>query len=570
MNSIQIDVSTDNGFSQNRQTRTLPLAKLPENTKVAQGSVSAPSRPANSFPANSFQTIFSAPFSGQDNVQISSSAQFIQQNTKSSSPQISGNSLADTHAIALQNGTLSLIQNNNAITSTYRRNNGTQFQFNINQNVSLQENEDYSASVFFEQENISKKFHADGKISQYQGNILDEGKKSVHINSKGGTINASNAAVFALADKTSIRARGNNTIILKENMHDLHINAEDGNNTIIGQEMENAAISLANGKNILNLKSIDNSTINAQNSNVQLNTGKLAGTVINLEKGTHSINLQESLQSGIHFESNSFNQESKLNIFGKTENTLIRAAGEKVSLSLQNSKNNYIESTAKFTNAKFYHSNNDAINIEGYSGNINSGTLTDTAMKLQGAHSVSLQSNVIAGNSNIAVSGRSASLFANLVKDNSAVLLDAENFTHAQIQTASDTAAITVNSAYHNTVTVGTLKDNTRTNIMGDGTIAVNALKNTAGLNLGTGVTHVGIGSISDNAVVQGGENALQVTIGAHADTKITENSPAAAPAPVINSKEQTRALTSYRNTANTYNKISIYQQNQTPLNRLI
>lgn len=561
MNSIQIDFSTENTFSQNQQTRTLPLAKLPKNTEVLQEPVSAPSHPKNSF-----QKIFSA----RDNVQISSSAQFIQQNTKTSFLQNSGNSPAGTHAIALQNGTLSLIQNNSAITSTYYRNNGSQFQFSINQNVSLQENEDYSASIFFEQENISKKYHADGKISQYQGNILDENKKSVHINSKGGTINANNDTIFALADKTSIRAKGNNTIILKENMHDVHINARDGDNTIIGQEIENAAISLANGKNTLNLKSADNSTVNAQNSNVQLNTGKLVSSTINLEKGTHSINLQESLHNSIQFESNSFNQESKLNIFGKTQNTLIHAAGEKVSLNLQNSKNNYIESTAKFTNAKFYHSNNDAVNIEGYSGNISAGALSDTTMKLQDTQAASLHSNVIAGNSNIAVSGRSASLFAHSIKDNSAVLLNAEHFSHTQIQTVSDTAAVDINSAYYNTVTMGTLKDNTHTNIMGDGTIAVNALNNNAGLNLGTGVTHVGIGSISGNAVLQGGENALQIAIGKNADNKIAESSPAYAPAPVINSKEQTRALTSYIKTANNFKKMTFSLQNQMPLNRLV
>ena len=336
MSEIQIEFSAENSFSQNRQTRTSALAGPLQNTAALQGSV-----PASIAQKSSFQNIFSA----QDNVQISKSAQVIRQNTKSSVLNNSANSpanalannQANTNSIALQNGTLSLVQNQTGITGTYHRNNGGSFQFNVNQNVNVQENEDYSTAVFFEQDNISKKYHADGKISKFQGNILDENKKSVRINSRGGTINAKNDTVFALADNTNIQARGNNTIILKENMQNVQIHTQNGDNTIIGQELQNAAISLAGGKNTLNFRNTDNSTVNARNSNVQLNTGRLTGSTLNLEKGTHSINLQESLHNSIQFESNSFNQESKLNIFGRTENTLIHAAGEKTSLNLQNS-----------------------------------------------------------------------------------------------------------------------------------------------------------------------------------------------------------------------------------------
>lgn len=567
MSEIQIDLSTENSFSQNQQTRTSALVRPLQNTALLQGSV-----PASIAQKSSFQNIFSA----QDNVQISKSGQFIQQNTQSSalnnpasSPaNAQAGNQANTNSIALQNGTLSLVQNQNGITSTYHRNNGGSFQFNVNQNVNVQENEDYSTAIFFEQDNISKKYHANGKISKFQGNILDENKKSVRINSQGGTINAKNDTVFALADNTNIQARGNNTIILKDNMQNVQINTQNGDNTIIGQELQNAAISLVNGKNTLNFKNTDNSTINAKNSNVQLNTGKLTGSTLNLEKGSHSINLQESLHNSIQFESNSFNQESKLNIFGRTENTLIHATGEKTSLTLQNSKNNYIESTAKFTHAKFSHSTNDVIAVDGYTSNIYTGTLTDSNMELKSAQSANLQSNVIAGNSNLAVSGHTTSLFAGTIKDNSTVNLDAEQFAHAKIQTAADTANININSTYYNNVAAGTLKDNTYTNITGDGTISVNALKGNANLNTGTGITNVGIGSISDNAVLKSGENAVQQNIGTNEIP--AEIAVSFAPAPTVNSQEQTRALTSYVKTANNYQKISAYQQNQLPINRLV
>lgn len=565
MNEIKIDLSTDNSFSQNQQTRTAALARPLQSTASLQGVVHA-----STAQKSSFQNIFSAP----DNVQISKSAQVIQQNTKSSSVQNSANPLAqttaNTNSIALQNGKLSLVQNSKGITSTYQRNNGSSFQFNINQNISLQENEDNSTSVFFEQDNISKKYRADGNIAKFQGNILDESKKSVRINSQGGTIRAENDTVFALADNTRINTRGNNTIILKENMQNVHINTQNGDNTIIGQEIQNATISLINGRNTLNFKSTDNCTINAKNSNVQLNTGKLTGSTLNLEKGSHTLNLQESLHNSIQFESNSFNQESKLNIFGKTENTLIHATGEKTSLTLQNSKNNYIESTAKFTHAKFSHSKNDVITIDGYKSSVGTGILTDTNMDLKGSQSVNVQSNVITGNSNLAVSGHSAALFANTVNENSIINLDAAQFAHTQIQTVADTAAVDINSAYYTNVTVGTLKDNSYTSIMGDGTISVNALKDNAGLHLGTGITNVGIGSISDNAVLQGGENAVQTSIGSTADEFPAAISTAFVPAPAVSSQEQTRALNSYISTANNFQKISTYQQYQMPINRLV
>ena len=565
MSEIQIEFSAENSFSQNRQTRTSALAGPLQNTAALQGSV-----PASIAQKSSFQNIFSA----QDNVQISKSAQVIRQNTKSSVLNNSANSpanalannQANTNSIALQNGTLSLVQNQTGITGTYHRNNGGSFQFNVNQNVNVQENEDYSTAVFFEQDNISKKYHADGKISKFQGNILDENKKSVRINSRGGTINAKNDTVFALADNTNIQARGNNTIILKENMQNVQIHTQNGDNTIIGQELQNAAISLAGGKNTLNFRNTDNSTVNARNSNVQLNTGRLTGSTLNLEKGTHSINLQESLHNSIHFESNSFNQESKLNIFGRTENTLIHAAGEKTSLNLQNSKNNYIESAAKFTHAKFSHSQNDVITIDSISNTINTGTLTDTNMELKSSQNANLQCNVIAGNSNLAVSGHTTSLFANTIKDNSTVNLDAEQFAHTKIQTAANTAAIDINSAYYNNVAIGTIKDNAYTSIIGDGTISVNELKDNANLNTGTGITHVGIGSISDNTVLQGGKNTIQKNIGTNEVP--AEISASFAPVPTVNSQEQTRALNSYISTANNFQKN--YQQNQLPINRLV
>lgn len=563
MSEIQIDLSTENSFSQNQQTRTVTLARPLQNAAPLQGSASASSAQKSSF-QNSLQ----------DNVQISKSAQFIQQNTSANASQnTAANTIeqaqANAKSISLQNGTLSLVQNNNEITSIYQGKNGTSFQFNINQNISLQENEDNSTAIFFEKDNISKKYRADGKIAKYQGNILDENKKSVRINSQGGTINAENDTIFALADKTSINAKGNNTIILKENMCDVQINTQNGDNTIIGQEVQNAAISLVNGKNTLNLKSTDYSTIRAKNSNVHLNTGKLTSSTLDLEKGTHTLNLQESLHNSIHFESNSFNQESKLNIFGKTENTLIHAKGEKASLSLQNSRNNFIESTAKFTHAKFSHSNDDAITIKGYKNTVNTGTLTDTNMELKGAQAVNLQSNIIAGNSNLAVSGHTATFFANTINDNSAVTLDADQFAHAQIQTVADNASLDINGAYYTNVAVGTIKNDAYASIMGDGTISVNALQDNAGLNVGTGITNVGIGSISDNAVIQGGENALQTKIGANAHEISAAVSTSFSPAPALSSQEQTRALNSYINTANNFQRAA-YQQHQMPINRLV
>lgn len=564
MSEIQIDLSTDNSFSQNQQTRTVALARQQQTTAPLQGA-----RPVPFTQNASFRQ------SLQDNVQISKSAQFIRQNTANTSQNTAANSplqastqartnTANTKSISLQNGTLSLVQQETGITGTFQRNNGTDFRLNINQNISLQENDDNSAAVFFEQDNISKKFHADGKIAKFQGNILDDSKKSVRINSQGGTINAENDTIFALADKTTINAKGNNTIVLKKNMRDVQINAKNGDNTIIGEAIQNAAILLINGKNTLNFKSTDYTSIRAKNSNVRLNTGKLTVSTIDLEKGTHTLNLQESLHNSIHFESNSFNQESKLNIFGKTENTLIHAKGEKVSLTLQNSNNNFIESTAKFTHAKFSHSNDDAITIKGYNNTVSTGTLTDTAMELKGSQAVNLQSNVITGNSNLAVSGQTAKFFANTISSGSAVALDAQQFAHTQIQTVADNAAVDINARYYTNAAIGTIKNDAYAGFMGDGTITVNALQDNANLRLGTGIANVAIGSISDNAVVQGGENALQTNIGTNQN--IADISTTLSPASAVNSQEQTRALNSYISTANNFQK----NQNQMPINRLV
>ena len=226
MGEIQIDFSTENSFSQNQNTRAVNFAKPAQNTPLSQGSSPAP------FSLQS-QT-------KQDNVHISRSAQLIQQNTAPFSAHASADTTANARSVALQNGTLSLTQSEkNGITSDYQWKNGTNFQFTINQNIKLQENEDYSASVFFEQDNVSKKYHANGKISKYQGNILDGNKKSVRINAQGGTLDAENDTIFALADNTTINAKGNNTLILKNTVRDMQINTQNGDNTIVGQNLQN-------------------------------------------------------------------------------------------------------------------------------------------------------------------------------------------------------------------------------------------------------------------------------------------------------------------------------------------
>lgn len=561
MGEIQIDFSTENSFSQNQNTRAVNLAKPVQNTPLSQGSSSAP------FSLQS-QT-------KQDNVHISLSAQLIQQNTAPFSARASVNTAANVRSAALQNGTLSLIENKENITSNYQLKNGTVFQFNIDQNIKLQENEDYSASVFFEQDNVSKKYHANGKISKYQGNILDENKKSVSINARGGTLDAENDTIFALADNTTINAKGNNTLILKNTVRDMQINTQNGDNTIVGQNLQNVTISLTGGKNTLNFKNAENSIVNARKSDVHLNTGKLAGSTLNLEKGAHALNIQQSSHNTIHFASNSFNQESKLNIFGKTENTLIHASGEKVNLSLQHSQNNYIQSTAKFTHANFSKSKNDVVQFDTYSSIVSTGSLTDSNLEINGTQAVNMRGNALAGNSNLAISGHSASLTFNTLSENAAVNIDTRHFAHSQIQNVSGNATLDIQGGYYNNVTVNTLRDTAFANISGDGAVSVNTMKDNAGINLGEGILNVTIGAVSDNAVIQGGKNALQNTIGTRTSTDTEQNQPGEIHSTFQNTvlaqnQEQTRALNAYRTTANNFPKITNTLQNQIKLNRLV
>lgn len=561
MGEIQIDFSTENSFSQNQNTRAVNLAKPVQNTPLSQGSSSAPF---------SLQTQ-----TKQDDIHISRSAQLIQQNTAPFSARASVNTAANVRSAALQNGTLSLIENKENITSNYQLKNGTVFQFNIDQNIKLQENEDYSASVFFEQDNVSKKYHANGKISKYQGNILDENKKSVSINARGGTLDAENDTIFALADNTTINAKGNNTLILKNTMRDMQINTQNGDNTIVGQNLQNVAISLTGGKNTLNFKNAENSIVNARKSDVHLNTGKLAGSTLNLEKGAHALNIQQSSHNTIHFASNSFNQESKLNIFGKTENTLIHASGEKVNLSLQHSQNNYIQSTAKFTHANFSKSKNDVVQFDTYSSIVSTGSLTDSNLEINGTQAVNMRGNALAGNSNLAISGHSASLALNTLSENAAVNIDTRHFAHSQIQNVSGNATLDIQGGYYNNVAVNTLRDTAFANISGDGAVSVNTMKDNAGINLGEGILNVTIGAVSDNAVIQGGKNALQNTIGTRTSTDSEQNQPGEIHSTFQNTvlaqnQEQTRALNAYRTTANNFPKITNTLQNQIKLNRLV
>lgn len=561
MGEIQIDFSTENSFSQNQNTRAVNLAKPVQNTPLSQGSSSAPF---------SLQTQ-----TKQDNVHISRSAQLIQQNTAPFSARASVNTAANVRSTSLQNGTLSLIENKENITSNYQLKNGTVFQFNIDQNIKLQENEDYSASVFFEQDNVSKKYHANGKISKYQGNILDGNKKSVSINAQGGTLDAENDTIFALADNTTINAKGNNTLILKNTVRDMQINTQNGDNTIVGQNLQNVTISLTGGKNTLNFKNAENSIVNARKSDVHLNTGKLTGSTLNLEKGAHALNIQQSSHNTIHFASNSFNQESKLNIFGKTENTLIHASGEKVNLSLQHSQNNYIQSTAKFTHANFSKSKNDVVQFDTYSSIVSTGTLTDSNLEINGTQAVNMRGNALAGNSNLAISGHSASLALNTLSEHAAVNIDTRHFAHSQIQNVSGNATLDIQGGYYNNVAVNTLRDTAFANISGDGAVSVNTMKDNAGINLGEGILNVTIGAVSDNAVIQGGKNALQNTIGTRTSTDAEQNQPGEIHNTFQNTvlaqnQEQTRALNAYRTTANNFPKITNTLQNQIKLNRLV
>lgn len=358
-------------------------------------------------------------------------------------------------------------------------------------------------------------------------------------------------------------------------MRDMQINTQNGDNTIVGQTLQNVTISLTGGKNTLNFKNAENSMINARKSNVHLNTGKLAGSTLNLEKGVHALNIQQSSHNTIHFASGSFNQESKLNIFGKTENTLIHASGEKVNLSLQHSQNNYIQSTAKFTHANFSKSKSDVVQFDTYSSIVSTGTLTDSNMEINGTQAVNMRGNVLTGNSNLALSGHSASLALNTLSENAAANIDTRHFAHSQIQNISDNATLDIQGGYYNNVAVNTLKDTAFANISGDGAVSVNTMKDNAGINLGEGILNVAIGAVSDNAVIQGGKNALQNTIGTRTSTDSEQNQPGEIHSTFQNTvlaqnQEQTRAFNAYRTTANNFPNIPNGLQNQIKLNRLV
>lgn len=485
MDSIQIDVSTDNSFLQ-QQTQKV------QRTSSAQPA-SSPSSPA--------QKGSSAAAVQTDTVELSATMQDIM---NKAAEFVDGSDFGSAASISLNNGSFSIAaQNGQAYSGILYQNNGSSISISLDQNISIQENDDSSTSIFFESENITRRYNTDGTILEFQGNILNQDRNSVIVNTTGGTVEAENDTVIALADDTVVNAKGDNTIILKNNINNVEINAQSGNNTIKGQNVGNSTINLGGGSNTVNIQNADKTQISSSDGNTELKINTLTDSTVYLADSTHNVNIINASNNTINLTSKSIDRESSLNIFGTGENNNVNLYGEKVNLFINKSGENTVSSSARWTNTRFSESESDTLSLNTYWASVSAGSVSNGTYSVSSSQSFSLNANLISGNSNITAESLNASMFLGEVTDNSKLNVSGNHFATARIDKVSGNAQVDINSWYYTNVYINKMLENALVSITGQqNSIGIGSMEDSSSLKLKEGNSDAAIGSISDSASI--------------------------------------------------------------------
>lgn len=496
MDSIQIDVSTDNSF-------------LQQQTQKVQRTSSA--RPASS-PSSPAQKGSSAAAVQNDTVELSATMQDIM---NKAAEFVDGSYSGSAASVSLNNGSFSIAaQNGQAYSGILYQNNGSSINISLNQNISIQENDDSSTSIFFENDNITRRYNTDGTILEFQGNILNQDRNSVIVNTTGGTVEAENDTVIALADDTVVNAKGDNTIILKNNINNVEINAQNGNNTIKGQNVGNSTINLGGGSNTVNIQHADNTQISSSDGNTELKINTLTDSTVHLADGTHNVNIINASNNTINLTSKSIDRESGLNIFGTGENNNVNLYGEKVNLFINKSGENTVSSSARWTNTRFSESESDTLSLNTYWASVSAGSVNNGTYSVSSSQSFSLNANLISGNSSITAESLNASMFLGEVTDNSKLNVSGNHFATARIDKVSGNAQVDINSWYYTNVYIDKMLENALVSITGQqNSVGVGSMEDSSSLKLKEGNSDAAIGSMSDNADISSENGNANVII---------------------------------------------------------
>lgn len=487
MDPIQIDVSTDNSFLQ-QQTQ-----------KVQRPSSAQPLSPAASVQAQKISSPASVP---NDTVELSATLQDIMNKTAEFFDD-SPNSQAAAN-LSLTCGSFIIVkQSDQTYSGILYPNSGGKITISLNQNIRIQENDDGSASIFFETDNITRQYSAGGTVLEFQGNILKQNKKSIIVNNAGGTVEAENCTAVALADGTVINATGGNTIILKNNINNVEINAANGSNAIKGQNIGNSSINLGGGKNTVKLLKASGIQISSANGNAEIKIAELTDSTVLLAGGTHKVNILSASNNAISLTSKSPDRESDISVFGTAESNTVSLYGEKVNLFINKSGQNTVSSSARWTNAKFSESENDAVSFKTYWASLSAGSVINGAYSAGSSQSFSLNANLISGNSNITAESLNASVLTAEITDGSKLTVFGKHFAAARINTVSANAQIDIDSLYCTNVQIGKMLENALINITGQqNLVSAAGMEDNSSLNLKKGRSDAAIGSISDSAAV--------------------------------------------------------------------
>lgn len=530
MSEIQIDVSSDSSFQrQSQNVQSLAAAKQTASLRPVPSSAAA----GTASPANVPQT---------DTVEFSADLEKILEG----SAQFLASSESQTNiSAALQNGSLNISQNGNAFTASYTQNNGSSISLTFNQNIVIQENADSSASVFFEQDNITKQFMADGTILEFQGNTLGSSQKSVLVNTAGGTVNADSDTVIALADNTTINAGGDSTIILKNSSSNTTINIQNGSSTIKGQNLNNSTINASNADLNLEFQNIQSSAITTQQGDIRLKALNLKDSTLNLGSGTHAVNFYNAKNNTIDFTANSIDNQSNLNILNSGTNNTVNMHGEKANIFIRYSSDNTIQSNARWTTSHFTSSENDNINYDGYWASINGENISDSKISVNSSQTFSMNVHSLGGTSSVYANSKNTSLYLGEVTDNAKLEATGQHFVTAHIGTVSENASLSLNSWYYSNVYIDTMLGNALVNInSNNANVSINSMEDNAAINLGDSTVNGVFGRIEGNAQITGGGQSSNILI--------AENSSAAALNPdyadfsKLNAKEQGKAFSSF------------------------
>ncbi len=169
---------------------------------------------------------------------------------------------------------------------------GAEFKLDIKENVRITQTKEGNA-VFYEKENVTRIYAADGSYTEATGDTVEKGIDSVYAlvttNSTLTTDDGNNTILICGSGAQVTAGKGNNTIFIHG--YGAQISAGNGNNTILIHS-DGAQVTAGNGNNTIIASNLHDAVINLGQGNNSAKVQEIYNTKLTLGDGDNNISVE--------------------------------------------------------------------------------------------------------------------------------------------------------------------------------------------------------------------------------------------------------------------------------------